>query len=161
MDPHCVNLVFQEAHYLDQQRFDEWLELYCEDAQFWMPAWTDDNRLSASPDNELSLIYCAARSGLEDRIWRLRSGLSVACATLLRTTHSLSNPLISYPGADNALVETSWTCHTWNVQRREQHVFFGRYEHQLRREAGFWKIARKKIVLMNDRIPTMLDFYCV
>jgi 3-phenylpropionate/cinnamic acid dioxygenase small subunit len=24
-----------------------------------------------------------------------------------------------------------------------------------------WRIASKKVVLMNDTIPTMLDFYCV
>jgi 3-phenylpropionate/cinnamic acid dioxygenase small subunit len=26
---------------------------------------------------------------------------------------------------------------------------------------GDWRIAKKKIVLQNDYIPTMLDIYCV
>jgi 3-phenylpropionate/cinnamic acid dioxygenase small subunit len=33
--------------------------------------------------------------------------------------------------------------------------------HTLRQAGGRWRIARKKVVLMNDTIPTMLDFYCI
>ena len=39
-------LLFREALYLDTQRWDDWLALYDEDATFWMPAWTDEHRLS-------------------------------------------------------------------------------------------------------------------
>ena len=42
-------VLFREALYLDTQRWDDWLALYEEDATFWMPAWTDEHRLSASP----------------------------------------------------------------------------------------------------------------
>jgi benzoate/toluate 1,2-dioxygenase beta subunit/2,4,5-trichlorophenoxyacetic acid oxygenase 2 len=58
-------------------------------------------------------------------------------------------------------IESSWTCHVHNPKHRTGHVFFGRYEHLLRPGAQGWLIAAKKIVLMNDVIPTMLDFYCV
>jgi 3-phenylpropionate/cinnamic acid dioxygenase small subunit len=41
-------------------------------------------------------------------------------------------------------------------------MYFGRYEHTLRREAnGAWRIVRKKVLLTNDMIPTALDFYSV
>jgi 3-phenylpropionate/cinnamic acid dioxygenase small subunit len=40
-------------------------------------------------------------------------------------------------------------------------VFFGRYEHGLRRVDGDWRIARKKILLLNDTIPTVVDFYSI
>ena len=58
-------------------------------------------------------------------------------------------------------LRSAWTCHVYDVKRATQHVFFGRYEHRLRSESGNWRIAAKTIVLMNDRIPTMIDFYCV
>ena len=53
--------------------------------------------------------------------------------------------------------------HRWDewLSMYEQYAFFGRYEHRLRRQGGHWQIARKKIVLMNERLPTMIDFYCV
>ena len=157
-------VLFREALYLDTQRWDDWLALYDKDASFWMPAWTDEHRLSASPDSELSLMYCAARAGLEDRVWRIRSGLSVASTPLPRTAHAVSSPVVSEiesTGAARLQVESSWTCHVHNPKRRDEHVFFGRYEHVLRQGPEGWRIASKKVVLMNDIIPTMLDFYCV
>lgn len=158
------SVVFHEALYLDTQRWDDWLALYAEDACFWVPAWKDEHALSASPDSELSLMYCAARAGLEDRVWRVRSGLSVASAPLLRTAHAVSSCVVSEmesAGGPGVQVESSWTCHVHNPKHRTEHVFFGRYEHVLREGPQGWRIAGKKVVLMNDIIPTMLDFYCV
>jgi 3-phenylpropionate/cinnamic acid dioxygenase small subunit len=158
------SVVFREALYLDTQRWDEWLALYAEDARFWIPAWTDEHTLSVSSDSELSLMYCAARAGLEDRVWRIRSGLSVASTPLLRTAHAVSSCVVSeieIAGASAVQVESSWTCHVHNPKHRTEHVFFGRYEHLLRQAPQGWRIASKKVVLMNDTIPTMLDFYCV
>ena len=154
----------REALYLDTQRWDDWLALYAEDARFWLPAWTDEHTLAASPDSELSLIYCAARAGLEDRVWRIRSGLSVASTPLPRTAHAVSSCVFSeveMSGVPGVRVESSWTCHVHNPKHLVEHVFFGRYEHLLREGPQGWRIAGKKIVLMNDVIPTMLDFYCV
>ena len=158
------SVLFREALCLDTQRWDDWLALYAEDASFWMPAWTDEHTLSASPDAELSLIYCAARAGLEDRVWRIRSGLSAASTPLPRTAHAVSSCVVSEVETESGprvRVESSWTCHVHNPKHRTEHVFFGRYEHWLRQAPQGWRIAAKKIVLMNDVIPTMLDFYCV
>lgn len=156
-------LLAREAGHLDAQAWDDWLALYTEDASFWMPAWTDEHRLSASPDRELSLMYCSARAGLEDRVWRVRSGLSAASEPLPRTCHQVTNSLVELlDGRPDALrVSSSWSCHVLRLKSRSQHLFFGRCEHRLRLEQGQWRIAGKTVVLMNDVIPTMLDFYCV
>ena len=153
----------QEALHLDGQRWDDWLALYTEDACFWLPAWADEHRLSDSPESELSLIYCTARAALEDRVWRVRSGLSVASRPLPRTTHSVTNSVVAQApdDAEGLRVESSWTCHVFGLKQRSTHVFHGRYTHLLLRQDGDWRIARKKVVLMNDTIPTMLDFYCI
>jgi len=160
--PEAAELLYREAHYLDAQRWDDWLALYREDAEFWMPAWKDVHTLTGSPEREVSLIYYSARAGLEDRVWRVRSGLSVASLTLPRTAHSISNVIVENRAPGEALeLKSSWTCHVYDVERATQHVFFGQYQHRLRKDSGTWLIAAKKIVLMNDRIPTMIDFYCV
>lgn len=158
----ATELLYREAHYLDAQRWDDWLALYREDAEFWIPAWKDVHALTESPDREVSLIYYSARAGLEDRVWRVRSGLSVASLTLPRTAHAISGVVLDGRTTEGALeLRSTWTCHVYDVERGSQHVFFGRYEHRLRSDSGGWLIAAKKIVLMNDRIPTMIDFYCV
>ena len=160
----AADLLYREGHALDTQRWDDWLALYCEDAVFWMPAWKDEHELTDAPEREVSLMYYTARAGLEDRVWRVRSGLSTASSPLLRTSHGITGVVV-VGAADNMVdgveVHANWTCHTFNLRDSTQHVFFGRYEFVLRQEGGVLKIAKKKIVLMNDRIPTMLDFYCV
>ena len=161
---HAVqSVIHREALYLDSQRWDDWLALFTEDAVFWMPAWIDEHRLSASPERELSLIYCTARAGLEDRVWRVRSGLSIASKPLPRTSHAVTNSVFSPDGesSDKVIVDSSWTCHVYQLKQRSQHVFFGSYQHHLVCKQGEWRIHSKKVVLMNDQIPTMLDFYCI
>jgi len=155
--------LFQEALHLDAQRWDEWLGLFTEDAVFWLPAWTDEHRLSTSPERELSLIYCAARAGLEDRVWRVRSGLSVASKPLPRTSHAVTNCVVTPDpdASERVVVNSSWTCHVYGLKQRTQHVFFGTYQHHLECRQGLWRITHKKVILMNDQIPTMLDFYCI
>ena len=39
--------LYREARYLDDKRWNDWLELYAADAEFWMPAWDDDDKLTA------------------------------------------------------------------------------------------------------------------
>jgi 3-phenylpropionate/cinnamic acid dioxygenase small subunit len=157
----AAGLLYREAHCLDAQRWDDWLALYCEDAVFWIPAWKGEHELTAAPDTEVSLVYAQARAGLEDRVWRVRSGLSAASALLPRTSHAVNNVLVEAHADGAVAVLSSFACHVYDLRRGDQHVFFGRYEHTLRQVAGEWKIARKKVVLMNDRIPTMIDFYSV
>lgn len=156
------DLLFREALALDEQRFDDWLALYHEDAEFWVPAWKSESEPTDDPETEVSLIYSASRVDLEERVWRARSGRSVASVPLPRTAHIVSNVLLA-PSDDAAVLEVRSlaTTHVFNVKRREQKVFFARARHQLVANGGAWQIRRKKLILLNDYLPTMLDFYCI
>ena len=66
--------LYREARYLDDRDWDSWLALYDENATFWMPAWDDDGELTDDPQSQISLIYYARRAGLEDRVFRIRTG---------------------------------------------------------------------------------------
>ena len=153
-------IMLREGLLLDQCRWDEWLDLYTEDAVYWVPAWKNESQTTTSPDTEISLIFYAARSGLADRIWRLKSGLSVASMPLRRTSHMIANILIeSGDGDDRATATAAFTVHNFDPKRRSQHVFFGRYEYAFRRDARDWQVAAKTIILANDQIPSVADFY--
>jgi 3-phenylpropionate/cinnamic acid dioxygenase small subunit len=156
------DLLFREALALDEQRFDDWLALYHDDAEFWVPAWKSASEPTDDPETEVSLIYSARRADLEERVWRARSGRSVASIPLPRTAHIVSNILLA-PSPDPGVLEirSLATTHVFNVKRREQTVFFARARHQLVAVGGAWRIRRKKLILLNDYLPTMLDFYCV
>lgn len=156
-----ADFLFTEALYLDRQDWDAWLSLYTDDCMYWMPAWRDETTQTADPDRELSLIYYRGRRNLEDRVWRIRSGMSIASTPLPRTAHIISNALIERQDADAVLVASNFSVHRYDVRSEKQHLFFGSYQHQLVRDGDGWKIASKTIKLMNDVIPTVLDIYSV
>ncbi|WP_129790463.1 aromatic-ring-hydroxylating dioxygenase subunit beta [Sphingosinicella sp. CPCC 101087] len=154
-------LLYREALALDSGAWDDWLALYTEDATFWVPAWRDEENVTQDPDSELSLIYYQGRRNLEDRVWRARSGLSVASKPRPRVVHAITNVLLLTANDAQARTSSSFAVHLYDKRSERTHVFFGRYEHALRNEAGDWRIAAKKIVLLNDVIPTVLDFYSI
>ena len=45
--------LYREARYLDDREFEKWLECYHSDAEFWMPAWADDEKLTRDPQRDL------------------------------------------------------------------------------------------------------------
>lgn len=157
----AAELLYLEALCLDEQRWDDWLALYAEDAVFWVPAWTGPHTLTSSPDTQLSLIYCDSRGRLADRVWRIRSELSVASRPLPRTVHAVGNVLVTGERGDRLDVRASWSVHSYDTARTRQDVTFGRYEYELQAVDGALRIARKKIILADDRIATLLDFYSV
>jgi len=151
------DLLFREALLIDTQRFAEWLELFTPDVEFWMPAWRDETTTTQDPDRELSLIYYKGRRNLEDRVMRLTSGLSTASSPLPRVVHQVTNVMVLDAGEAAAAVSAAFTCHRFDVRMNRTDCFFGRYHYQLVRHDGTWRIARKKIVLLNDTIPTVVD----
>jgi len=156
-----IELVHREARYLDERRWDEWLALFVEDCEYWMPAWKADGTPTINPQAELSHIYYASRAGLEDRIVRIRSGKSAASTPMPRTAHILGSVLPAESSADRLKLDSTWVSHVFFPRSGESHAFFGRSEHELVLREGDWRIAKKRILLQNDYIPTMLDVYCV
>lgn len=150
-------LLYREALLLDTRRFEEWLALFSPDVEFWMPAWRDETTPTEDPDRELSLIYYRGIRNLEDRVARLTSGLSTASAPPARCSHSVTNVLVEESSEELAKVSAVFTCHRFEVRMNRQQCFFGRYEYELRASGEGWRIARKKIVLLNDTIPTVVD----
>lgn len=154
-------LISLEAMLLDEQDWDGWLALYEADAEFWMPAWKSEGEPTGDPRRELSMIYYDSRTGLEERVQRIRSGKSVASTPLRRTAHIVGNAMLAGRDGGLLLVKSTFSVHVYDTRQKTQHVFFGRTTHGLvRRESGLG-IRRKKILLANDCIPTMLDIYCV
>ncbi|MGH8009274.1 MAG: aromatic-ring-hydroxylating dioxygenase subunit beta, partial [Candidatus Binatia bacterium] len=109
----CVDLLYREAAYLDERRWAEWLALYTEDAEFWVPAWDDEDRPTDDPRAQLSLIYYSNRAGLEDRVWRIESGLSPASIPLARTCHLVTNAQITERSNTQVHLSSHWQVHIY------------------------------------------------
>ena len=148
--------VQQEAHLLDDRRWDEWLELFDPAVEYWVPMWDDDGTPTTDPQTELSLIYYASRSGLEDRVFRVRSGRSSASVPLFRTCHIRSAPLVSVEG-ELLLVRFNWV--TRAVRSGKSQSYFGRKSMWLRPHAESFRIVKAHTLVLNDVIDQVLDFY--
>jgi len=157
-----VDLLYREGMLLDEQRWDEWLALYAPDCVFWMPMWRDETTLNPDPRTSLSHIYYDSRKGLEDRIARIRSSRHAPSATPVpRTAHMVSNVIDLGQTPERIRLRVTWSSHVLYLRSRMQHVLFGWSEYEIAKTGPDLKIAGKKIVLLNDDIPTMLDVYCV
>jgi len=155
------DMLYREAALLDEGGWDDWLALYTEDAVFWMPAWRDEETPTSDPERELSLIYYDGRRGLEDRVLRARSGQSVASRPRPRCLHVIGNVRLIECTGRTAEIASVFTVFLHDVRANRTHHFFGRYRHTLRHEEGQWRIARKQILLLNDVIPTVVDFFSI
>lgn len=152
-------LLFEEAACLDEQRWDDWLKLFAPTVEYWMPAWDSEHELTSDPTSEISLIYYSDRTGLEDRVWRIKSGLSAASTPLPRTCHQTTN--IRIVDAKNAKVHVKATWQVNSFRNELTDNFYGRYEYELNDSGDSLLIGKKKIILLNDVIPSVVDIYSV
>ena len=130
--------LFHEAQLLDTQRFEEWLALFTEDATYWVPL----ERNQQDPHETSSLVY-DDRTLLELRVKQFRHPRAHARAPLARTVHQVGNIVVQ------DLVVTS-TLTVVEFRNERQKLWAGLVEHQLRRERDSFRIARKRIDLVNS-----------
>ncbi len=153
-------LLYREARCLDTRNWDEWLDLMAPDVEYWIPAWDTDLETTGDPNNELSLVYYDSRQGLEDRVFRIRTGRSVATTPLPRTCHYVTNIETQFePDPKSCRVHANWQVNSWRLGKTN--TYFGYYEYLLIDTSEGWKIRRKKITVLNEVIPTVLDIYLV
>lgn len=157
-----ADILQREGIYLDEQRWDEWIALFSPDCEYWVPTWTSDRTLASDPQRELSHIYYSNRQGLEDRIVRIRTGRSPASTPMPRTAHLVTAILALEPPTPERLrLRSTWSSHVFFPRLHTSFTFFGHAAYELVQRDARWVIQRKKVVLQNDYIPTMLDVYCI
>ncbi len=150
--------IYREARFLDDRNWDEWLELYAPEAEYWMPSWDDNDELTDDPQTQISLIYYPNRNGLEDRVFRIKTERSSASMPEPRTNHMVSNIEVLSEQGDS--VDIRYNFHTLSHRYKETNHFFGTCFLTIRAHAdvGF-RITRKKIILKDDYISQVIDIY--
>ena len=152
------DFIFYENRLLDDRKFEEWLELYREDAEYWMPAWDVDDTLTQDPKKEISLIYYPNRGGLEDRVFRIRTERSSATSIPEpRTGHYLNNLEILERREAEVEVRYNWISYYYRYQTTDH--YFGTTWLTIDTSGPELKIRKKKIVLKNDFIHHVVDIY--
>lgn len=148
---------YRKSSLCDAQSWDEYIDLFTEDSEFHLPQWDSEHVYTTDPKKGMSLIYYSNRGGLEDRVFRIRTGKAASTIPMPRTLHMVSNIQIGALDGGDLAVSLNWVTLYHRLQVSEQ--FFGRADYRLRKIDGQWKIARKFTVLLNDTINSVLDFY--
>jgi benzoate/toluate 1,2-dioxygenase beta subunit len=152
--------LYAEARMLDDRDFEQWLECYALDAEFWMPAWDDDDTLVTDPQKEVSLMWYGNRGGLEDRVFRIRTERSSATSLPEpRTGHNITNVEIVEDRGDTVDVRFNWF--TLYCRYDTVDTYFGTSFYTLDVSGGRPLIKKKKVILKNDYIHHVVDIYHV
>jgi benzoate/toluate 1,2-dioxygenase beta subunit len=152
-----LDFLYHEARLLDDRQWDEWLACYSPDAEFWMPAWDDNDTLTEDPQREISLIYYPNRDGLEDRVFRIKTERSSASTPEPRTAHFVSNLQVLSETAGQVELRFNWQ--TLSHRYKTTDLYFGTSFYRLDVSTDQPLITRKKVVLKNDYIHQVIDIY--
>lgn len=146
--------LYREARYADESDYDAWEALWTDDALYWVPAASTND-----PTREMSVIY-DNRSRIATRLKQIRTGKRYAQSPpsnlrrLLSNIEFLGGRANSSGGVD---LEVGANFMVLESRARGTHLWGGRVTYRVRRQDGEFRMAYKKVVLVdNDRpIPTL------
>ena len=144
-----------EARLLDEDRLEEWLALFTADGIYWLPIDEDDD-----PRRQASVIH-DDQLQREKRVHQLRQGARYSQLPSSRTIHYLSNVEVEKGENDEAHLR----CNALIMELRpgdhqalqkglgHQRVLAARCFYRLRLQDGEWRIALKKLLLIDRDMP--------
>jgi len=135
--------LYHEARLLDEQRLEEWLALFTDDATYWVPLEHDQ----ADPVETSSIIH-DDRTLLELRVKQARHPRAHARTPLARTVHQVGNVMVLEDSSSEVLVSSSLVLVEFRSER--QRIWGALVEHRLRRGSDGWLIAHKRVDLVNS-----------
>ncbi len=143
-DQQLIDFIVREARLLDQQCFEEWVDLFAEDGRYWMPLeWGQtDPRLTTSLMYEDKLL-------LTIRARRLKGNRTYSQKPRSRCHHLLQTPQVDERN-DQELLYVTWTPMHYVETRADQQTLFAAWAtHHLPVVEGAIKIRLKRVDLVN------------
>jgi benzoate/toluate 1,2-dioxygenase subunit beta len=135
--------LFHEARLLDTGQLEAWLELFTDDATYWLPLERDQK----DPIETSSIIH-DDRTLLELRVKQARHPRAHARLPLARTVHQVGNIMVLAEKDSETRVASTLQLVEFRAER--QRVWAALVEHRLRRAGGSFKIAHKRVDLVNS-----------
>src|SRR5207245_2591900 len=124
LDRAVEKFLYREARLMDEQRYDEWLDLWTEDALYFVPC----NDEEIDPKRHVTLIY-DDRTRLEDRIEEAQRGAGYERETKNRHHHGR-------PGRDRPRVHRQVPGGRGRLRDVHSHRYRQRHSHGERGRAG-------------------------
>ncbi|MDA7417719.1 nuclear transport factor 2 family protein [Xenophilus arseniciresistens] len=147
------SLVQRECRLLDEGRLDDWLQLYAQDATYWVPI--DEN---ADPLKESSVIF-DDHLRLAMRVEQIMRQKRVSQTPGSQSMRMVSNLEVTDLGDGQAQARYAMAVFEvrsgdWRQQGLGQtRIFPGHCTMRFRQHEGDWKITNKTLVLLNRKQP--------
>jgi 3-phenylpropionate/cinnamic acid dioxygenase small subunit len=135
--------LYHEARLLDTHQLEAWLDLFADDAVYWVPLEREQKEAA-----ETSSIIHDDRTLLGLRVQQARHPRAHARLPLARTVHQVGNVLILEESDEAVRVASTLQLIEWRQEK--QRVWGALVEHRLRRAGGSFRIARKRVDLVNS-----------
>jgi 3-phenylpropionate/cinnamic acid dioxygenase small subunit len=148
--------VYREGYLQDRHEYDAWEALWTDDGVYWIPANGDD----IDPEREMSIIY-DNRSRIALRIRQLHTGRRIAQEPKSNLVRVISNiEIVNSATVDDAAasdIQVRANAIIFESTVRRDTVWGTRCEYILRRIDGALRMARKKVMLVNNAkaLPTL------
>jgi benzoate/toluate 1,2-dioxygenase subunit beta len=134
--------LYHEARLLDTGQLEAWLELFTEDATYWVPLEKDQR----DPLETSSIIH-DDRTLLELRVKQARHPRAHARLPLARTVHQVGNIIVEEIKDE---IKVHSTLQLVEFRNEKQRLYGALVEHRLRKANGSFRIAHKRVDLVNS-----------
>ena len=138
-----TQFVYREARLQDDHDYDAWEALWTDDGVYWVPA----NGEGGDPETAMSIVY-DNRSRIALRIRQLKTGKRFSQTPKSRLRRLVSNVEILQHDDMQVLITSNAMVFESNV--RGDTLWASRNEFKLRRVGDEWRMALKKVVLVNN-----------
>lgn len=143
-DKQLMDFVYAEARLLDEQRFDAWLDLFTDDARYWMPLAPGQT----DPRLHTSLLY-EDKLLLRVRVERLAGARTFSQQPRSRSHHLLQQPSVERADRDAGRYTLRTAFHYVETRLDTQTLFAGWATHELVSVGDALRIRLKRVDLVN------------
>ena len=141
-----TQFIYREARLQDDHDYDAWEALWTDDGIYWIPA----NGEGADPENEMSIVY-DNRSRISLRIKQFHTGKRFSQTPRSRLRRLVSN--IEILNSEGEEVVVTANAMVFESATRGDQIWVSRNEYRLRRDSGAFRMAGKKVILVNNEKP--------
>ncbi|RJF89861.1 ring-hydroxylating dioxygenase subunit beta [Oleomonas cavernae] len=141
-----TQFIYREARLQDEHRYEDWEALWADDGVYWVPA----NGEGTDPDLEMSILY-DNRSRIGLRVRQLMTGRRYSQMPKSELRRLVSNIEILETGSDSVTVGCNALIYESNY--KGETLWASRNQYVLRRVAGDFRMALKKVVFVNNATP--------
>ena len=145
------DFLYLEAELLDERKLRDWLELFTEDARYWMPIRHNTLERPQEISDELSkpgegYYFDDNKENLRLRVERVYSKNAWSELPPSRTRHLITNVRVKSNNGAEIEVDSNFLVYRTRMEA-DKDLFVGARRDILRRINGNFKIARRTIIL--------------